>query len=300
MSDIGTNSEYKRGVLCVQVDAKDLFLSNHGTFEECDGYRVRDKDGAINTKRFKASLDYSLELNKLREVYEKVYRNRRFTTWVKQKEYTTFVVSVTFKYAVKTYNRLRNNIYVKLGTELEDVSLRDNVYIKDGELLAVQVDNPVQNPVSSEVLGKYFFYQDGCYRAKTNIKTEYSVYDLRKMIYEKGFYLDGMHFVRYKRSAGSARVGKCLFIAKPLYWHMHRWELCGLKIKERDKIDLAAFESYIALTLSSSIGEIEINPQNILVIDDYESIFEDSVVNVKAIDHKLVAAEKTVRMSNSI
>lgn len=300
MIDISTNNEYKHGVQCVQVDAKDLFLSNHGTFEECEGYRIRDKDGALNVKRFKASLDYSLELNKLREVYEKVYRNRRFTSWIKQKEYTTYVVSVTFKYAVKSYNRLRNNIYVRLGIDFDDIALRDNVYVKDGELLAIQIDTPVQNPISAELLGKYFYYEDGSYRVKTNIKTEYSVYDLRKMIYEKGFYLDGVHFVRYKRSAGSARVGKCLFIAEPLYWHMHRWELCGLKIKEGNKIDLAAFESYIALTLSSSIGEIEINPQNILVIDDYESVFEDTVVNVKAVDDKLVAAEERVKVSNSI
>lgn len=254
----------------------------------------------MNTRRFKASLDYSLELNKLREVYEKVYRNRRFTTWIKQKEYTTYVVSVTFKYAVRTYNRLRNNVYVRLDTDLEDVIFEDSIYIKDGELLAVQIENPVHNPVSSEILGKYFYYEDGCYHVKSNIKTEYSIYDLRKMVYEKGFYLDGIHFVRYKRSAGSARVGKCLFIAEPLYYQMHKWELCGLKVKPNDKIDLAAFESYIALTLSSSIGEIEINPQNILVVDDYESVFKDTVVNVKSVDDKLVAGEETVDVANSI
>lgn len=277
-----------------------MFLSNNCNFEECEGYVIRDHTGALNFKRFKASLDYSLELSKLREVYEKVYRNRRFTTWSKQKEYTTYVVSVTFKYSVKEYNRLRGSTYVKLGTAYEDVVLKDNIYIKDGELLAVQVGTPVDNPVSQDMLGKYFFYKDGCYRVKQNVKTVHSVFDLRKMIYEKGFYLDGMHFVRYKRSAGSARVGKCLFIVDTMYHQMHKWELCGLKIKPNDKVDLAAFESYIALTLSSSIGEIEINPQNILVIDDYESVFEDTVINVKSVDDKLVAAEERVQISNSI
>lgn len=300
MIDIAINTEYKRGVQCVQVDAKDLFLSNHCTFEECEGYRIRDAEGNLNVRRFKASLDYSLELNKLREVYEKVYRNRRFTSWIKQKEYTTYVVSVTFKYSVRTFNRLKKNIYVRLDTDLEDVELKDSIYIKDGELLAIQIDNPVHHPVSSDILGKYFFYEDGCYHVKSNIKTEYSIYDLRKLVYEKGFYLDGIHFVRYKRSAGSARVGKCLFIAEPLYTQMHKWELCGLKIREGSKIDLAAFESYIALTLSSSIGEIEINPQNILVVDDYESVFKDTVVNVKAVNDKLVASEETVDVANSI
>lgn len=299
MIDIGS-TEYKRGVSCVQVDAKDLFLANHGTFEECEGYRIRDKEGQFNIKRFKASLDYSLESNKLREVYEKVYRNRRFTTWINHKEYTQYVVSVTFKFAVKSYNRFRGNIYVALGTDFDDVSLNDCVQIIDGQLVAIKVDEPVTSPISSDLLGKYFYYADGCYHAKTNINTVYSVYDLRKMIYEKGFYLDGIHFVRYKRSAGSARVGKCLFIAERLYSAIHKWELCGLKISKGDKVDLAAFESYIALPLSSSIGEIEINPQNILVIDDYESVFKDTVVNVKAVNDKLEAHEEEVEITNSI
>ena len=35
--------------------------------------------------------------------------------------------------------------------------------------------------------------------------------DLRAHFYQNGFYLDGVHYVRYKRSAGSSREGKCLF-----------------------------------------------------------------------------------------
>ena len=41
--------------------------------------------------------------------------------------------------------------------------------------------------------------------------------DLRAHFYENGFYLDGVHYVRYKRSAGSSREGKCLFIDERLY-----------------------------------------------------------------------------------
>lgn len=32
--------------------------------------------------------------------------------------------------------------------------------------------------------------------------------DLRSHFYQNGFYLDGVHYVRYKRSAGSSREGK--------------------------------------------------------------------------------------------
>lgn len=286
--------------MCVQCDAKDLFLANNGTFEPCEGYRIRDDKGNLNVRRFKATIDYSLELCKLRDVYTSVYRNRRFTTRIGYKDYTRHVVSVTFKFAVKEYNRIRNNIYVKLGEDLDAMEFTDNLCIKDGEAVGVHINEPVSSPAPQEVLGKYFYYEDGCYRVKTNIKTVHTVYDLRKMLYEKGFYLDGMHFVRYKRSAGSARVGKCMFIAKPLYAPMHKWELCGLKIRKGDATDLAALESYISLPMSSSIGEIELNPNHILVVDDYKSVFKDRVVNVKAVDDKLVAQEEDVEIENAI
>lgn len=236
----------------------------------------------------------------LRKVYEKVYRNRKFSFWSNYKEYSQFVVSVTFKYSVREYNRLKAETYVKHGWMYEDVVLTDSVCIKDGQLIAVQVNTPVKTPVDKELLGKYFYFENGCYHIKQNVKTLYTIADLRKMVYENGFYMDGIHYVRWKRSAGSARVGKCLFIAEPLYARMHKWELCGLKIKDGDPIDLAGFESYIALTLSSIIGQIEIQPENILLIDDYDSVFKDKVVNVKEVDGKLEAVEEEIEVHNTI
>ena len=69
--------------------------------------------------------------------------------------------------------------------------------------------------------------------------------DLREHFYENGFHLDGIHYVRYKRSAGSSREGKCLFIDDRLYRHMTKWSECGLKPRK----DLASWESYRALSL---------------------------------------------------
>lgn len=40
---------------------------------------------------------------------------------------------------------------------------------------------------------------------------------LREYFYANGFKLGGVHYVRYKRSAGSSREGKCLFIDERLY-----------------------------------------------------------------------------------
>lgn len=293
-------SDYKNGILIPQIDCKDLNLAHNGDFTKGPGYRITLQDGEYNLKRFSAAMPQSLELIELRKVYEKVYRNRKFSFWNNYKEYSKYVVSVTFKYSIREYNRLKAETYVKHGWMYEDLDLSDCICIKDGELIAVQINTPVKTPVSNDILGKYFYFENGCYHIKQNVKTLYTVADLRKMVYENGFYMDGVHYIRWKRSAGSARVGKCLFIAEPLYAKMHKWELCGLKIKEGDQIDLAGFESYIALTLSSIIGQIEIQPENILLIDDYESVFKDKVVNVKEQDGKLEALEEEVEVCNAI
>ncbi len=70
---------------------------------------------------------------------------------------------------------------------------------------------------------------------------------LREYFYTNGFNIDGVHYVRYKRSAGSSREGKCLFIDDRLYKAMTKWSECGLKSNG----DLASWESYKALSLSS-------------------------------------------------
>lgn len=70
------------------------------------------------------------------------------------------------------------------------------------------------------------------------------VKDLRKHFYENGFNVDSVHYVRYKRSAGSSREGNCLFIDERIYKSMTKWSVCGLKPTS----DLASWESYRALS----------------------------------------------------
>ena len=120
--------------------------------------------------------------------------------------------------------------------------------------------------------------------------------DLRAHFYENGFYLDGVHYVRYKRSAGSSREGKCLFIDERLYKAMDKWSGCGLKVQT----DLASWESYKALSLSSIKGTINIPLDGILFVPDYKSIFTEEVVSVELKDGKLVSEQKQTEIINDI
>ena len=119
---------------------------------------------------------------------------------------------------------------------------------------------------------------------------------LREHFYKNGFNLGGVHYVRYKRSSGSSRQGKCLFIDEKLLKAMENWGECGLKPTG----DLASWESYKSLSLSSLIGTIDIPLNGILFIQDCKSEFKEEVVSVEEKDGDLVATTKETTIKNNI
>ena len=92
---------------------------------------------------------------------------------------------------------------------------------------------------------------------------------IRKYLYLNGFKLNGKEYVRYKRSAGSAKKGNCLFILKSLFPMMDRWSRANLD-EEQCLQNLTSYEAYKALSLSSLISTFELNPYNILFVKDHE------------------------------
>ena len=79
--------------------------------------------------------------------------------------------------------------------------------------------------------------------------------EIRKSFYLFGFIINGQKYVRYKRSAGSAKSGSCLFIKEQLYKQMNKWSQAGLN-EDKDKNclnNLTSYEAYKALSLSSLI-----------------------------------------------
>ena len=149
-------------------------------------------------------------------------------------------------------------------------------------------------------------YENAYTLAVVNVKFNYvfkpadgkpvKIKELREHFYERGFCVDGVRYVRYKRSAGSSREGKCLFIDERLSRAMSKWSECGLK----PKADLASWESYKALSLSSIKGTIEIPLDGILFVPDYQSTFTEEVVSVEIEDGKLAAHTKETQITNDI
>lgn len=309
MEIINTNAVY-----IPSLDGKDIYISN--SLDPKNGYRLKNKTGNLNLSRFINSLDYSLDLIKMRQVHKSLFPvadvkqletifsfdekgNEYDEVHSRGKEYSYQVINVTFKYSNKEFNRVRGSYYIRFGYRIDDLEFEDCIAWDDGEIVGVQTGEKVNCPVDAEEL-PYFIFKDGMYRAKDNIKTCNNVADIRSDIYENGFMCEGIKYVRFKRSSGSSRVGKCLFINERLYDAMHEWEMCGIQVDEGQDIDLAALEPYIALTLSSIIDTIEIKPENILVVDDYKSVFHERAIATRLVDGRLVSKPEDVEISNSI
>lgn len=295
------------------IDAKDLYLANNYIKNVPYGYKLTKKDGTDNFRKYINSFDYSLDLIELREVAKSVYGKKDSLSFIsKGKEYSSKVINVTFKYAVKEFNKTAKNTYVKNGYNLRDYELNDGYAIdtnSDGTriLVAIKVDEPFYNPIDISILPPFFIYtydeekMTYTYKLNGTIKTIKSAKQLREWCYNNGFICNGISYCRFKRSSGSARVGKCLFIDNRLYPDMHKSEQCGLSVNDGDELDIAAFEAYISLPTSSIVDVIDIKPENFLVIDDWESVFyEDAVCTDLGEDGWLKTEEKNMRISNSI
>lgn len=295
------------------IDAKDLYLSNNFIKNTPYGYKLTRKDGTDNLGKYINSFDYSLDLIELRNVAKKVYGKKDSLSFeYKGKEYSSKVINVTFKYAVKEFNKTAKNTYVRNGYNLRDYDLSDGYAVdadSNGEkiLVALKTDEPFYNSIDTTLLPSYFTctYDEEkmtyTYLLAKTIKTVKSAKWLREWCYENGFICNGIHYCRFKRSSGSARVGKCLFIDKRLYPDMHRSEQCGLDIKKGDELDIAAFEAYISLPTSSIIDTVDIHPENILVVDDWTSTFHDNAISTDlGKDGWLKTEEKEMEISNSI
>lgn len=288
------------GINIIQREGKDLVLSKEG------GYKTTftDKKGKEHRKNiWNATMDWCFDSVKMNEIKIDKYMSKPFYM-IDGKQYSDAIMSVKFKCAIKEseeingfneqlleLNKTNKEIELQL-VELrkQGVSLRQCKYkgeyktnLTQEQQLYVELYKKQQN-ITEEKRNKVKELKN---QKKNDIQ---NTEQIRKQLYKNGFdIVDSQgkksHMVRYKRSSGSSRVGKCLFIREDLYKPMMDWTMMDLCIKDGDEIDLASYEAYISLTLSSMIDTINIKPENILILKDEESkIKEECMVTEQIID----------------
>lgn len=305
------------GIYIPSIDCKDIYLSHHYIDNNPDGYNLKLKDGQYNLRKFINTFDYSLDLIELLDIYYKKYRRNDFYFKVKKHLYTANIINVTFKYSVKEWNQMSKNTYVRFGYDYRELVFDDCLaYNADGEIIGVQLNTKVNSPAFVVEDLKCFDIADvEIYdkKDKTKVieiqkqyvqvkepKTLKNNAELRKDLYQNGFMCNGIKYRRMKRSSGSARVGKCLFINEELYDAILKFSSGGIHLEKGQEVDLAAYEGYISLPSSSIIDTLPISPENILVIDDYDSVFTEDVIRTWDKNRVLITDEQTCKISNSI
>lgn len=134
------------GVYIPSVDAKDIYLSAHYYNYENHDYDLKLKDGNYNLRKFINTLDYSLDLIELLDIYYKKYRKNDFLFTVKKHKYTTNVINLTFKYSVKEWNQMNKNTFVKFGYNYRDLTFDDCIAKNNtGEIVGIQINSKVKN-----------------------------------------------------------------------------------------------------------------------------------------------------------
>ena len=156
------------------------------------------KNGKLNPDRFGGVLDESLDTDKLCEVY-KAHEAEIGYPYLADKKYCRAIVSLSFDLAVKQYEQYGRR-FVCYGYTVTDADMQDHVCVRkvNGEPMLVAIDVPyekdngyvsVENPLSAELLGKYFEYdaeKKEYKRSKKDISSAVKCEEIREYLYTLG------------------------------------------------------------------------------------------------------------------
>lgn len=255
------------------IEAADIYSNNN-----------RGRELFLNKK---GMLAYSLELMKLRE--QKGFVESKTRTG---NQYSSDMINVKFNYKVKSGEALLENFKEKLKKRKSEIAGINESY--DKYIALKQSIMKLETDVD-EIENK-----------KLNEKWNgIGLDNLRKDLYTKGFTIidnkgKAQKYVVYKRSSSKSRNGECLFIKESLHKNMMRWSRMSLPFKEGVGVDLAGLLAYESLVGSAIVDTIQIDPASILLVDDVDSIFKETVNVIKTVDTQLDSVVGEATIENSI
>ena len=135
-------------------------------------------------------------------------------------------------------------------------------------------------------------------KKKPEVKKIESKDKIREKFYTNGITVNDCLYVMYKRTSSKARTGSALFIKKEYFDEMMKWSHLGIDFYNGKKIDLASLKAYESLSLSSLESVLEIQPEQILLIDDQTRKHEKLFSVTELINGELVTTTKIFEIEN--
>lgn len=197
---------------------------------------------------YEGMIPYSLQLIQLKKQGMETFTSKR-----NSKEMSNDIINVKFSQNLKSGTQLLN--YFK-----ETISKLDNTKDIEYKQKLEEVINNIEE-------------------TKEDVKWNVSrISEMRENLYANGFTItqkDGTenHYKLYIRSSSKSRNGECLFIRDGLHTVMTKWNRMNIDIPEGTEIDLASIRGYESLNSSGIVDTLRIDPNNILMINDYEFSF---------------------------
>lgn len=100
-----------------------------------------------------------------------------------------------------------------------------------------------------------------------------------------------IHYKMLYRSTGKAKKGSCMFIRKELYEKAHKFLYMGIEPSPENSM-IVELSAYTPLISSGIIGQIKIEPENILILKDVERFFTTNIISVETDKDKHCVAKK--------
>ncbi len=190
---------------------------------------------------------------------------------------TRSIIGISFNYGTRSYEE----DMAHLKRTLENATNEDTkAHIE--ELMADCEANMDNYEKTSKERIREIFYEQGC-----------DVY------YDNGEYK--IHYVMLYRSAAKAKKGLCMFIDERLYEAAHNYLWMGLSLPDHNA-PIVEIGAYASLVSSTIIDKIQINPEDILILNDVDSVFNTSVISIETDSNKQCKAvrRKNYEVTNTI
>lgn len=272
--------ELKNGVRIMSIEARYLYSANKKNKVDAmafvSGYDTskfwdsENKKRKVPDKLYKVKMPCSLGLEKMYDIQSDEFKTDDYGNL-----YSDMVINVTFKGAAKTEKVLKPT--------------------KKGE---------IRQPKSKYIIKTYGAgkNQSATLNKVTRLDTELNTKKLRTYMYDNGFVLDGNKYVYFMRSTSKSRGGNMLFVKEKYFYELLiEWARLGIIFSENQSIDVAGIKSYESLVLSGICGKLEIKPEEILLINDYESVFKKMASATRLnTDYRLAVNDEEIEYHNSI
>lgn len=252
------SKKYNNGVYIQSIEANKIYANN--------------KRGDYLTHDYIGKIPHSLQLIKLETLKGFKAFGSKFNP---NKLLSNAVVNVSFNYDVDDAE-----------TVIKRTKSRIEGYKNDIEKLKPEFNKKNEINKLNKSLDESKVYLDKVEKAKDNKEWKsVKIEELRELLYKEGFYIDykkadkieRIEYVQFARSSSKSRKGEVLFIDKTLHKQMTDWQRMGLEFDEEETIDLVSLRAYESLIGSAIQGLININVDNILLVNDVKSTFNENV-----------------------